>query len=128
MTYSVQQHTHAMSAHSSIAAVDDGANCYVFYTADDNSVQRMRIAADGTHKMPTAVALDMAPIPASPLSAVMFSTAPSETIVLFYLLHWAADTKSTERIRVYASTLTRSSTAEVDADNWAVSAQVRLAR
>lgn len=114
-----------MSAHASIAAVDDGRNCYVFYTSDDNNVQQMRIAASGAVHQPTSVGLAMQPIPASPLTAVMFNDTP-ETIILFYLLHWATDTKSTDKTNIYAATLTRRSTADADADNWNVSAQVRL--
>ncbi|KAJ8120045.1 hypothetical protein ONZ43_g3147 [Nemania bipapillata] len=127
MSYRISQHERALSAHTSLAAVDDGTNCYVFYTSDDNKVQRIRIDANGVVHPATPVNLATQPIPASALNAVMFAGA-QETIVLLYLQHWTVDTKSTESINIYATTLTRQSMTATEADNWEVSQPVRLKR
>lgn len=124
--YTVQAHGRALSAHSSIAAVDDGTNLWAFYTSDDNSVQRVRVDSNGTLQQPVAVGLDMAPIPGSPLTAVIFKGS-SEKIILFYLLHWVSDTKSTETTNIYATTLTRQVTSGGDPYGWDVSSKVRIA-
>jgi len=127
VSYAIQSHGRALSAHASIAAVDDGTNLWAFYTSDDNNVQRIRVDSSGKVHQPSPVALSIPPIPASPLTAVIFKESP-EKVILVYLLHWTPGTKSTETTNAYATTLTRSSTADGDADSWGVSSQVRLTR
>ncbi|KAI1163756.1 hypothetical protein F5B18DRAFT_618030 [Nemania serpens] len=126
--YHIPQHDSALSAHTSIAAVDDGINCYVFYTSDDNNVQRVRVDSTGLVCSTTVVPLSPRATPRSSLSAVMFSDTAKETVVLFHLQHWTPDLKTTESHHIYATTLNRESTATASVDIWDVSTMVRITR
>ena len=113
-----------MSSHAGLAAVDDKTNLWAFYTSDDNQVQRIRMDKDGKMTQPTAVALDMQPMPASPLEAAFVTDTNDDYIVLFYLLHYAASDGKPTRTDIYATCLSKKLTA--DADTWSASNQVLL--
>jgi len=120
----IDDNSKSMSSHAGLAAVDDGTNLWAFYTSDDNQVQRIRIDKDGKMTQPTAVALDMKPMPASPLEAAFVTDTNDDYIVLFYLLHYAARDGKPTRTDIYATALSKKLTA--DADTWSASNQVLL--
>ncbi|KAK0629236.1 hypothetical protein B0T17DRAFT_606598 [Bombardia bombarda] len=124
-TYDIQDKNKALSSQASISAVDDGHNFWCFYTSDDNNVQWIRIDKNGGLKQPQPVALDMTPIPASPVSAVFVQGSNYGKIILFYLLHYdESGSRTAQEINIYASTLT--STTYTPQDNWSVSKRVCL--
>ena len=125
MTYGITDPKLRLSAHASLTAVDDGTNLWAFYTSDDNSLHRVRVDSSGKLQQPVPIPVTQNPIPASPLTAVIFKGSP-ETIVLFYLLHDVGPDGSNAMTNVFATTLTRVSTMAADANNWTVSSQVAV--
>jgi len=119
--YGISNKGEALSGHGYIAAVEDGANNWCFYTSDDNYVREIGITKKGLWmESAPRVGLDRTAVPGSPLAAVL-SVQPDvpENIVLFYLLR---DTDKS--INIYASTLTRVSAADID--RWSASPGVSL--
>jgi len=122
--WKIKDNSKSPSSHTGIAAVDDGSNFWCFYTSDDNSVQRVRVDKDGNLKQPQVVALDMNPMPMSPLAAVLVKDDSDDYVILFYLLHYAASDDVPTRTDLYASVLSKTLTA--DADTWSVSTRILL--
>lgn len=120
----INDNSKSLSSHAGLTAVDDGTNLWAFYTSDDNQVQRVRIDKDAKLTQPTAVPLDMKPMPASPLEGVLVRDDYNDYIVLFYLLHYAASDDVPTRTDVYATALSKTLTADVD--TWSVSSRVLL--
>ncbi|EAQ88677.1 predicted protein [Chaetomium globosum CBS 148.51] len=122
--WTIDDNSKSLSSHAALTAVDDGTNLWAFYTSDDNQVQRVRIDKDANLTQPTAVALDMTPMPGSPLEAVLVTDSNNDYIVLFYLLHYAASDDVPTRTDIYATALSKTLTA--DADTWSTSSRVLL--
>ncbi|KAK0712469.1 common central domain of tyrosinase-domain-containing protein [Lasiosphaeria miniovina] len=125
-TYVITDNHAALSAHASIAAVDDGNSFWCFSTTDSNQVYRLRVDKQGVVAQPQLVPLDVTPVPSSPLAAVLVKDAAAkERIVIFYLLHYDNVKRTTHETNVFATTLT--ATTSPAADTWSLSGQVCLA-
>ncbi|GAB1312862.1 tyrosinase [Madurella fahalii] len=124
-TYTITDGHFTLSAHASLAAVDDGNNFWCFYTADSNQVFRLRVDQEGNITQSQPVALEANPIPHSPLVAVLVNNSGKDQIVLFYLLHNEDMKGTTRETNVFATTLTAETSPA--ADSWDVSRPVCLA-
>lgn len=120
-TYNIDDETEELSGHAYIAAVDNGTNCWCFYTSESNDIFRVRIGKEILLN-PTRIGLDRAPASKSPLAAAYANNSPPK-IVLFYLLHENESshsdghhTKDLGKTNVYACTLTK-----ISRDHWSVS-------
>ncbi|KAK3319564.1 hypothetical protein B0T19DRAFT_467100 [Cercophora scortea] len=126
-TYSIGDKTRDLSAHASIAAVDDGTNFWAFYTSDNNQIQQLRVTKDGVTVQPRPVALETTPIPRSSLAAVLVpgsSSSSTDKIVLFYLLHFESVKRTAQEVNIFASTLSAQTQPATDA--WGISRRVCL--
>ncbi|KAK4197777.1 hypothetical protein QBC40DRAFT_267272 [Triangularia verruculosa] len=109
-TYSINDKTITLSAHSPITAVDDGSSFWAFYTTDlQNQIFRLKVDAAGAVTQPQPVVLANNPIPGSSLASVIIKGNGPDVVVLFYLLHYEPVKETTQEINVFAATLTAKS-------------------